>query len=342
MDVSRTPGSSRSAWAKNVVSHDGRLSKRAIAKKLGVSRETTRRMLEGVPGREPEPVQLTLLPAADEPSEDQAMAGVAGNTEAGDRHAEAVPREADGEWDRSAFMPATPHPETTEDDLDRTAERVWARFGLLDEAQVRFVPGDDLRFVGALLILPALVATGFFQGVQQVYGGLKNGFYGLRHTVMTVALMLVLRCKRAEHLTGVSPTALGRLLGLDRAPEVKTLRRRLREIARQGKAHDFMRWFARHLAEADPEAVGFLYVDGHTRIYYGKREVSKAYSTRKRLALPAVTDFWVNDVNGQPIFVVTGEASQSLTQQLIPIIEELRQCEVLPKDRRVTFVFDRG
>lgn len=243
----------------------------------------------------------------------------------------------------SAFVPTSPHPaETTERDLDRTAERVYARFGLISEAEVRFVSGNDLRFVGALLILPALVATGFFQGLEEVYGRLKNGFYGLRHTVMTLALMLVLRLKRTEHLAGVSPTALGRLLGLDRAPEVKTLRRRVWEIANQGKAAEFMQWFARHLARRNSEVIGFLYVDGHTRIYHGKRKLSKAYSTRKRLALPAATDIWVNDANGEPFFVVTGEVTQALTRQLLPLIEELKSEEVLPKGMRVTFIFDRG
>lgn len=266
-------------------------------------------------------------------------------------HAEAASEEAktssQGEAtspaEDTSFLPMVPHPERVEErDLDRTAERVWARFGLISEAEVRFVSGDNLRFVGALLILPALVSLGFFQGLQTVYGGLKNGFYGLRHTVMTVVLMLTLRIKRAEHLVGAPPAALGRLLGLDRVPEVKTLRRRLREIADRKKADEFMRWFARHLAEADPDAVGFLYVDGHTRIYHGKRKVSKAYSTRKRLALPAATDFWVHDANGQPIFVVTGEVSQSLTQQLLPIIEELKKGEIIPEGIRVIFLFDRG
>ncbi|HXV62773.1 MAG TPA: transposase [Vicinamibacteria bacterium] len=243
--------------------------------------------------------------------------------------------------DASGFVPAVPHPEkTTESDLDRTGERVLARFGLLSEAEVRYVSGEKLQFAGSLLILPALVGTGFFASVEKVYGNLKNGFYGLRHTVMTAALMVTLRIPRAEHLSGVSPTALGRLLGLDRAPEVKTLRRRLREIADLGKADEFMRWFAEYLAGEDREALGFLYVDGHTRIYYGQRQVSKAYSTRKRLAVPAVTDFWVNDRDGQPIFVVTGEVNQSLTKQLPPLVEELKK--LLRPGERLTILFDRG
>jgi len=322
----------------------GGLSKREIARKLGLGDGTVRRMLKGESGPEPKPVQQTLLSEQDESMleiEEEAVVPADNMDVVGER-ADIRERNRSSE-DLSAFVPSVPHrEETAKRDLDRTDDRVMARFGLLDEAEVRFVSGDNLRFLGALLILPALVATGFFRGVEEIYGKLKNGFYGLRHTVMTVALMLVLRLKRAEHLSGVSPTALGRLLGLDRAPEVKTLRRRLGEIARQKKADEFMRWFARHLAEADPEAVGLLYVDGHTRVYYGKRKVSKAYSTRKRLALPAVTDFWVNDMNGQPIFVVTGEVSQSLTRQLLPIIEEMEQEKILPDGTRVIFVFDRG
>jgi hypothetical protein len=241
----------------------------------------------------------------------------------------------------SGFVSSEPHPATTsERDLERSVERVWARFGLITEASVRFVSGQDLRFVGALLILPALVAQGFFEGVEASYGKLKNGFYGLRHTVMTLCLMMALRMTRAEHLVGVAPAALGRLLGLDRAPEVKTLRRRVHEIAQLGKASALMGWLAERLAGADAEALGFLYIDGHVRAYSGKRRITKAYVTRRRLAMPAVSDFWVNDAHGEPLFVVTGEVSASLSTQLLPILEEVGT--LVPEGRRATVVFDRG
>jgi len=345
------------------------LSKREIGRRLGVTEGAIRRILADEAPRDPQPAQLSLLreqaetesaaedAAADADDENDSESSAKDEEKIdGESPVETPTAESDREAhggdvasgegsiaikDDCAFVPPVPHPEkTTERDLDRTVDRVMARLGLVSEAEVRYVSGEKLQFVGALLILPALVATGFFAGVERVYGNLKNGFYGLRHTVMTAALMLTLRLPRAEHLSGVSPTALGRLLGLDRAPEVKTLRRRLREIANIGKADEFMRWFAEHLAEEDPDALGFLYVDGHTRIYYGKRKVSKAYSTRKRLALPAVTDFWVNDKGGQPIFVVTGEVNQSLTRQLPPLVEELKK--LLPPGERLTVIFDRG
>ncbi len=339
------------------------LSKTEIAQRLGVTEGTIRRIVNDMTPRDPAPVQRSMLPEDNE-TQAEPQATRAREVEAGTDEAESVARspetsveEAEHEEEHtasacvetqrttedtsSAFVPPVPHREaTSERDLDRTTERVLARFGRISEAEVRYVAGDALRFVGALLILPALAASGFFEGVEEVYGKLRNGFYGLRHTVMTVALMLTLRLKRAEHLTRVSPTALGRILGIDRAPEVKTLRRRLGEIARLSKAGEFLRWFARRLAEEDPDALGFLYVDGHTRVYYGKRKVSKAHSTRKRLALPAVTDFWVHDANGQPVFVVTGEVNQSLTRQLPPLVEELKK--VLPEGQRLTILFDRG
>ena len=53
---------------------------------------------------------------------------------------------------------------------------------------------------------------------------------------LTVALLMMalLRIKRPEGLKEHAPEDLGRLLGLDRAPEVKTLRRKLDAEAAQG------------------------------------------------------------------------------------------------------------
>jgi len=327
------------------------VSKREIGRRLGLSEGAVRLMLKGVANPRGEEVQHVLIEEAvvpvEAPNAEVRPAEQEKKVETEETTSEvpATPRAPDpmNTSASSGFEPQASHPEvTSERDLDRTLDRVLARFGLIDEAEVRYVSGEHLRSVGALLIVPALVGTGFFEGLQAVYGKLRNGFYGLRHTLMTVTLMLALRLKRAEHLVGVPPQALGRLLGLDRAPEVKTLRRRLGEIASLGKANNFVQWFARHLAKKNPDAVGFLYVDGHIRVYSGKRKVAKAYATRLRLALPAATDYWVHDAAGQPIFVVTGEVTTALTKHLLPIMEELQGERIVPEGQRVTFLFDRG
>jgi hypothetical protein len=75
----------------------------------------------------------------------------------------------------------------------------------------------------------------------------------------------LLREPRAEGATRLSLAALGRVLGLDRAPEVKTIRRKLGELAAAGRAEQLQMAIARHHAAARPDQLGFFYIDGHTR-----------------------------------------------------------------------------
>jgi hypothetical protein len=58
-----------------------------------------------------------------------------------------------------------------------------------------------------------------------------------------------------------------------------------------------------------------------------------------RLSVPATSDYWVNDITGDPLFVVTAEANAGLVKMLPVILEEVR---ALVGERRLTVVFDRG
>ncbi|OGK76830.1 MAG: hypothetical protein A2X51_12090 [Candidatus Rokubacteria bacterium GWC2_70_24] len=74
--------------------------------------------------------------------------------------------------------------------------------------------------------------------------------------------MELLRIKRPEMLKEHSPEDLGRVLGLDRAPEVKTLRRKLSRLATVGRATEFGRALAERRVAERGAALGFLYADG--------------------------------------------------------------------------------
>jgi transposase-like protein len=220
------------------------------------------------------------------------------------------------------------------------AERARARGGHVAEAAPRFGPAEAVRYGGALLALPALLKLGLLDAGAQTYGALKNGFYGLRATLLLLAFMALLRIRTPEQLQGQPPGELGVLLGLDRAPEVKTLRRKLWELAARRQAARFSQRLAERWVQDNADAVGVLYVDGHVRPYHGTTHtLPKAYVTRRRLSMPATTDVWVNQCDAQPLFVVTAPANDGL-------IARLRQ-EILPEvrrlvgDRRVTLVFDR-
>ena len=222
---------------------------------------------------------------------------------------------------------------------DRSGDRLMACLGLLDDAAPFFRSGTQVKGAGVLLAIPALIQSGIFEIAEEIYGSIGPAFYGLRTILLTFLLMALLRIKRPEGMKEHSPGELGRLLGLDRAPEVKTLRRKLARLADFGFATEFGRALAQRRVAARGEAIGFLYVDGHVRAYHGKRRLPKAHVAQRRLAMPATTDYWVNDQQGDPLFVVTTEANRGLVKMLPEI---LKQARTLIGERRLTVVFDRG
>ena len=281
---------------------------RQIAAATGVSTFTVRNAL----GR---------VPAGGQPAAAGVTAGEGAGPDAGDGEGTAVP-----------VLP---------DPVPRDAERALARWGLLGEgAAPVFTPGARYPLAGLLLALPALEATGLLDAARGVYGRLKDGFYGMGATLLTLVFLALAGEPRAEGATRVPPAALGRVLGLDRAPEVKTIRRKLAELAAAGKAADLIMALARRHAAARPDALGFLHVDGHARVYYGTRTVQKTHVARLKFPAPATMETWVTDQDGDPVFVVIAEPSDSLAGELRRLLPQLRQ--VVGGERRVTVCFDRG
>jgi transposase len=346
-------------------------SNRVIAQRLGVSEKAVRKRLRRLGWKPKEAVQqalpLGVLPADPnlsassrepraEPMEQAppAPAGADPNLSASRDELHAEPMEqasaatpgADPDLSAptapvaapSLTTPLTPVSADT-DPADRRVDRFLAHMGLLDDAPPLFASAARVPNAGVLLSLPSLVASGVFDAADQVYGSLGPAFYGLRTTVLVLLFMALWRIKRPEGLKERSPQDLGRVLGLDRAPEVKTLRRKLSRLSRIGGAERFGRIVAERRVAAIGAAIGVLYVDGHVRVYHGKRSLPKAHVTRLRISMPATTDYWVNDQRGDPLLVVTAEANAGLTKVLPTLLGDVRG---LVGERRVTVAFDRG
>ena len=223
------------------------------------------------------------------------------------------------------------------------ANRVWDRWlasiGLLDDAAPVFGNAKAVPGAAVLGAVPGLAASGVFRLAHQVYGEIGPAFYGLRTTLPTLLLMALWRVQRPEALKEHDPQTLGRVLGLDRAPEIKTVRRKLTRLASYHKAEQLGAELARLRVRERGHLLGFLYVDGHVRAYHGKRTIPKAHLARMRLSMPATTDYWVNDQAGDPLLVITAAANAGMVKMLPEVLNEVRQ---LVGDRRVTVVFDRG
>ncbi|WP_427133973.1 putative transposase [Pseudarthrobacter sp. S9] len=293
--------------------HEGGASLRATAQAAGVSTDTVRRALASRP---PTPAR-TMAPGEGQPSGESITVAQPG-------------------------LPVLPAA------TDRSVERAAARAGLLECAAPVFTPAARVPLAGLFLALPALEATGLLACAKATFGALPDGFYGLETVLLDAVFRALAGEPRAEGATRFDPAALGRVLGLDRAPEVKTIRRKLGLLAGTGKADELLRAMAiKHLGtstgsggEPGEDLAAIFYVDGHVRAYQGTKKIGKVHSTRLKFPVPATEETWVSDTTGAPVLVVMAEPGAALTGELRRLLPSLRT--IIGDDRRVLVGFDRG
>jgi len=233
-----------------------------------------------------------------------------------------------------------------------TMERLAASLGKLGAAAPRFAAALDIPKGGVLLALPALLLSGLLRHSAK-YFHLPAGFYGLKTIFLLLTFMALGRLKSIEALRYYAPGEWGKLLGLDRAPEVRTLRIKLKHLADQEQAFFWSSTLCKEWMMEGPEDAAVLYVDGHVRVYHGKtKQLPKHYVARERLCLSATADYWVNAMDGQPFFVVSQAVDPGLLQVLerdiVPRLEQdipnqpsTEQLDADPLLHRFTVVFDR-
>jgi transposase len=224
----------------------------------------------------------------------------------------------------------------------RAADRQAARAGLLAGASPQICEGGQLPAAGALLALPGLEATGLLEAFEATFADRQDraAFYDTRALVLTVALSALLGEPRAQGLTRLDPVDLGRLIGYDRAPEVKTLRRRLGQLAGLSRSDVLLETLARRHLDAHPDQGGMFYIDGHVRAYHGQAELPKAHLARMRISMPAEVDTWICDARGDGLLVWTSPPGASLTGELRRATREIRK--LVGEQARPTIIFDRG
>jgi len=234
----------------------------------------------------------------------------------------------------------------------RVVERVLASMGKLRGAPSRFEPAVDVAHGGVLWALPSLLSNGLL-GHTSSHFELPKGFYGLVHIFLLLAFMALSRIKSHEQLRYSPPGEWGRLLGLDRIPEVRTLRAKIKHLSEKGEVEEWASTLSKEWMGADPDAAGTLYVDGHVRVYHGSQtKLPRRYAARERLCLRGMSDYWVNDMQGRPFFVIptpfTSGLLHMLRTEIVPrLLNEVPDqptADELARDpyrARFTLVFDR-
>ena len=226
------------------------------------------------------------------------------------------------------------------DGLGMACERVMERtIGLMlsgTHAESRFEACRGIRCGGVLAAVPGLVAQGLFSREGELSAAMAKCYYTVSHVLLLLAFMALLRIKSPERLRGWAPGELGRLMGLDRIPEVSTLRRHLDRLGPSagGWGERMASDWLRVLAAYDAPDLMTLYLDGHVRVYSGDMTpLPRRYSTRHRLCVRGMTDYWMNDRAGRPILCLSKAVDEGLQQairnDLMPRWEEL-----IPKPSR--------
>ena len=164
----------------------------------------------------------------------------------------------------------------------RPDERVLAAFGLLNGAPTRFESCRDVPFGGVLCALPALAENGLFRHIHDCLKKL-SGYYTTLHVIVLLAHMALCRIKTIEQLQYQAPGEFGKLLGLDRVPEVRCLRHKLAALSMADGPEKWAGvlsrdWLVDKMCGRDKQI--FAHMDGKLEAARSRR---KAVSAQQRL-----------------------------------------------------------
>jgi len=183
----------------------------------------------------------------------------------------------------------------------------------------------DVSYGGLLLSLPALTACGLLRHISRFE--CVSGYYTATQVFISLAFLMLLRVTKLEQTDTIPVGELGRCMGLDRIPEVKTLRNRIALFCKVTDVEEWLSLLSRDWMQADEALEGVLYVDGHVNLYYGKQtQMPKRFVSRLRLCMSGSTDYWVNDRMGAPFFVVP----KTINQGMISVLKE----DIIPRLNR--------
>ena len=209
----------------------------------------------------------------------------------------------------------------------------------------------DLSHGGLLLAVPALSASGLLSYISRFES--ITGYYTATQVFLSLAFLVLLRIHRLEQSDSVPAGELGRCMGLDRIPEVKTLRSRIASFCKVTDVKDWASQLSKDWMMSDERLEGVLYVDGHVNLYYGDQvEMPKRYVSRMRLCMSGSTDYWVNNQLGEPFFVIHKTINEGLIKTLendiiprlnseVPHQPSEAELEENKKLHRYMIVFDR-
>lgn len=252
----------------------------------------------------------------------------------------------DGEHPRAApsgeHVRPGPLPPTTEDEhADDDEEALEVPGGHQPSAEPPVVLPHNVsgRYVGLALYYPALAAVGLVDAARSVFALPRSARFGVRATTLCLFFMTILSKTTIEAAKHLRRAEFGAMIGVERAPCVKTLRRKLAALVAQGAAGELGVRLARRWVDIGLVGNAYLYVDGHMKVYTGKKSLQAVWHSQRQMPVPGINTYFVGDGNGRPLLFVSEDISPNLAKAMPRLVGAIR--EVLG-ERRFCLVFDRG
>lgn len=182
------------------------------------------------------------------------------------------------------------------------------------------------RYAGGYLLQPFLTQidpSGLFRQAQEACGKTMewchHGF-GLYRMMTTLIFLLWFRFSSIEDFKFAQPQEFGVLLGRNRAPSVKTLRRSFRSLLDEDVIDSWMLQLVRRYIQLDVIQLGTIYFDGHKIPYYGHTDLPKGYLSSRRFPAKLIQQVFANDRSGRPIFLQVHDTSLSFKETVLAMI----------------------
>lgn len=200
---------------------------------------------------------------------------------------------------------------------NRTDERAMAMLGMVDCASTYFEDCRGVNNGGVLFALAPLLSVGLLKDLGTYFSIPRGNYYRIDQLFLSLAVCILLRVKNMDQLRYSPVAEWGRLIGLDRLPEKKTMRRKVEAFSGDvAKVEEWNSMLMDLWLKESTEVSGVLYVDGHVRVYHGGEKLPRRYIARQRLCLRGMTDYWCHDADGMPLFVITTPMTDGLLKTL--------------------------
>jgi len=204
--------------------------------------------------------------------------------------------------------------------------------------------GKMVQHAGGLLLVAMIHSYGLYTAALKGWEASDRWKDRLRMAIDAVILALGIGQKCVEGVRRLETSTAPILLRANHAPSESWVRRIIKRYVdgsgMANKLHLRMTGVYVDSARSKEDIPAVFYVDNHMRSYTGKFTLRKGWRMQDKRAVPGVTDYYMHDEDGRPVFRVDAPSHDSLTDWLSPISEILRGG--LEDKQRILLAFDRA